>query len=93
MTTAQSTWFATSMGFRWVARNGGYDLEPLGVVHAKCMGTTMTACGMSSSSWKKFWDHPFDAVVRPGATVCPACVGQVRSEVGPGQSSRVPPTT
>jgi hypothetical protein len=44
---------------------------PSGVVHAKEMGTRLTACGLDASSWTKYWELVFD----PRAPeACPRCV-------------------
>ncbi len=53
--------FSTAQYYRPVtlARDGAY-FEPTSVVHAKEMGTPLTACGLRADSWFKFWDEPFD---------------------------------
>lgn len=46
------------------------------LVHAKCMGTLTSACGLSASSWTKFWHIPFS--VTPTARQCPRCRAVVK---------------
>lgn len=43
---------------------------PTSEVHAKEMGTLLTVCGQTTSSWFKFWDLPFNQVERDR---CPSC--------------------
>jgi hypothetical protein len=58
-------WFVTSPSARpdvSVASTAWLGAE----LHAKEMGTTLTACGMDASSWVKLWDTPFSsALPRP----------------------------
>lgn len=51
---------------------------PNGLVHAKRIGTSQTACGETAVSWQVFWAISFpDASA--GAVNCRACVAVVRA--------------
>jgi hypothetical protein len=43
--------------------------------HAKTMGTNITACGLSTTSWTKLWSLPFD--FSPPGTRCRQCISRV----------------
>ena len=51
------------------------------VTHAKSMGTNTSACGLTTTTWTKLWDTPFEAA--PLARRCPLCVTHVASEDPP----------
>jgi hypothetical protein len=63
-------WYAAAAFSR--ARRVAAELEysPSGTVHAKCLGTHVTACGLPSSSMIKFFDLPFPFA---GAENCEKC--------------------
>lgn len=61
--------FVTAPGARATFREGTAQAEG-GPFHAKSMGTSLTACGMDSMSWKKLWDVPFSRAVGP---LCQKC--------------------
>ena len=66
-------WFTTSPGGRWTWAAGEVFMEPVGVVHAKRMGTLTTACGLSATSWRKFWNAPFTRAWARGEVACERC--------------------
>jgi hypothetical protein len=72
-------WFAVAAGSRLERVNGELVPRPQGVVHAKEMGTNLTACGLVTASMHRFWDLPFP-VEKP--TSCPDC----RECTRPGQA-------
>jgi hypothetical protein len=41
-----------------------------GPLHAKAMGTLMTACGLNATSWPKLWTVPFFPLPK---SACPSC--------------------
>lgn len=54
-----SSWFVTAQYTRDTFAGGGINRFPKSVAHAKTMGTTLTACGLSADSWVKIWDMRF----------------------------------
>ena len=66
----QDPWFATSRfpySYPWVR-----SLEDgSGLVHAKRVGTPLTACGLNTESWVKHWTR-FESVAVDSA--CSSCV-------------------
>ncbi len=85
MTKAQQ-WFATSRFGPDLARTriGSVD-ENLTLVHAKTLGTVLSACGQPTASWIKHWE-PFRAVA--GVRVCGSCVRAVAEEQSHGAVQR-----
>ena len=67
-------WFA-SCAFGTRARDGRLRPNPAHLVHAKEIGTVLTACGVSAASWPRFWNTPFLAV--GDLRRCPRCVDVV----------------
>jgi hypothetical protein len=65
--------FATAPFAKSKVVSDGFVMEPTSTVHAKEMGTTLTLCGQSSTTWFKFWDIPFRDVRR---NRCATCVEQ-----------------
>jgi hypothetical protein len=47
-------------------------------IHAKKLGTTMSACGANTSNWFKHWES-FHAA--PTDQVCPSCLAVIAEEV------------
>jgi hypothetical protein len=79
-----SRWFVTAPNGRW-APVRGYDKQewvPTGTVHAKTMGTTLTACGAMADTWSKFWDQPFQSVTVDACQACRAVVAYDERERG-----------
>lgn len=71
-------WFTTSPGGRWTsAAAGQVFMKPVGVVHAKRMGTLTTACGLSATSWQKFWNAPFTRAWARGEVACERCAAVI----------------
>jgi hypothetical protein len=66
---SRSVYFATAPFARVILTQDG--VTPYGgPFHAKTMGTSLTACGLNSTSWGKLWEVPFAASLSP---VCPRC--------------------
>lgn len=68
--TSYTRWFVASHSAKVVLRRGAFELVPTSTVHAKEMGTTVTACGRPAGTWRKLWDVPFP---RAGRDVCEEC--------------------
>lgn len=62
-------WF---IACQFVARTEeeGFTREPASLVHAKQMGTTLTACGIYAFSWHRLWEVPFTSGVRNRCRRC-----------------------
>ena len=60
------------------------------VVHAKEIGTVLTACGQWTATWHRFWDVPFLAV--RDLRRCPDCLDVVLGDAAAQGSSRRGPT-
>jgi hypothetical protein len=72
-------WFVTSQSTRPQMVDGRLVDWPSSLVHAKRMGSTVTACGLNASSWRKLFHVPFP----PARTeTCKECVARVRSARG-----------
>lgn len=54
-----SSWFVTAQYTRDKFAGGGINRFPSSMAHAKTMGTSHTACGLSAASWIKIWDLRF----------------------------------
>jgi hypothetical protein len=66
---SKSLYFATAPFARVILTQSG--ATPYGgPFHAKTMGTSLTACGLNSTSWSKLWEIPFSASL---SSVCPKC--------------------
>lgn len=76
--TARERWFATSR-FRPVNGPDRSDHAFMAIVHAKQLGTPLSACGKDTSSWFKHW-MSFDSVSIFDA--CPECVRAVTGAAG-----------
>ena len=52
---------------------------PVAVAHAKEMGTTHTACGIWSYSWRGMLElaFPLPPEIAPGVEMCPECIDHV----------------
>ncbi len=81
-------WFTTSPGGRWTWAAGVVLMEPVGVVHAKRMGTLTTACGLSATSWRKFWDAPFTRAFARGEVACERCAAVISARVSRPTAAR-----
>ena len=57
--TAHVRYFVTAPGATLNRRRGGNPAPAGGPFHAKRMGTTRSACGQVTTSWKKLWEVPF----------------------------------
>lgn len=57
---------------------------PASMAHAKEMGTTRTACGIWTYSWRLMLEVAFPMPPRmaPGVEMCPVCIGLVIGETG-----------
>jgi hypothetical protein len=66
---SRSVYFATAPFARVILTQDGVTTYG-GPFHAKTMGTSLTACGLNSTSWGKLWEVPFAASLSP---VCPRC--------------------
>ena len=65
-------WYATSRFELGKARRQAPGTSPgLSVVHAKRLGTIKSACGLDTSSWKKYWTS-FDRADQ--SQMCCECV-------------------
>jgi hypothetical protein len=74
MTTAtsdapRSPYFVTGPDVR-LGPNSGTLLPSASAVHAKQMGTLLTACGLCTSSWVKLWDVPFSRSIGAACSKC-----------------------
>jgi hypothetical protein len=67
---ARIRYFVTSPTAHLSIRSDGHRIRG-GPFHAKQMGTSHTACGQPTASWKKLWAVPFNGAVAP---LCRACV-------------------
>ncbi len=68
-------WFATAASARWVPRDLFHsDYQPVGLTHAKTMGTVSTVCGRLTTSWPKLWEFAFELPLPPSAEACRECV-------------------
>ncbi|WP_141013625.1 hypothetical protein [Nocardioides sambongensis] len=68
-------WYATAAATEERMTEDGIVLWPTSVAHAKEAGTTHTACGLWTYSWRTMMDLPFP--LRRGRTqaaMCPACL-------------------
>jgi hypothetical protein len=66
---SKNVYFATAPFARVILTPNG--VTPYGgPFHAKAMGTSLTACGLNSTSWGKLWEVPFASTLTP---VCPRC--------------------
>jgi hypothetical protein len=63
-------WFATATFWEDRDVRGSTLSRPASLVHAKRMGTIVTACGLPTTSWRKFYDLPFPVATGDN---CPAC--------------------
>lgn len=54
-----ASWFVTAQFTRDAFASGGVNRFPNSIAHAKTMGTSLTACGLSAASWIKIWDMRF----------------------------------
>jgi hypothetical protein len=91
VTTRYHRWFVVTPGSSWSVEGGELVQQPQGLRHAKTFGSTVTACGIPTLSWRKFWGLPFEmsdggsgagsgAAGRPAA--CPECVQALVSIAG-----------
>jgi hypothetical protein len=60
----------TAQFSRTAVVGGALREVPGSLVHAKSMGSIQTACGQTTTTWFKFWDHAFDPTIHDA---CPAC--------------------
>lgn len=60
----------------WRIDQGVVERVPNGVIHAKRIGTSQTACGETAVSWQVFWSTVFPDG-SAGAVNCPACMAIV----------------
>jgi hypothetical protein len=63
-------WYAAAAFSRARRVVGEVEYSPMGTVHAKCLGTPVTACGLPSSSMTKFFDLEFPVA---GSENCEKC--------------------
>ena len=56
-------------------------LEPVGLVHAKRVGTIVTACGLVATSWTKFLGMSFTSVLPRDCVLCAPCLEVVTSQL------------
>ena len=73
-------WFLTGPASAEDLTSGEPRIPDL-VTHAKSMGTNTSACGLTTTTWAKLWDTPFEAA--PLARRCPLCVTHVALEDRP----------
>ena len=83
-TRALHEWFVTSQSATSVGIGSRASISPASVLHAKRMGTTLTACGELAYTWPKLWDRPFG---EGHGEWCSACVHAV---LGPGHAAAWP---
>jgi hypothetical protein len=69
-------WFATAHTSVWRRAGGEWQAWPGSTVHAKHMGSLVTACGARSQTWPKFWHLPFPVM---GSDICLPCRDAVRA--------------
>lgn len=76
--TRRVRWFATSVvdPSQLVHPGWASDLEAT-TIHAKEVGTVVTACGRHTTTWHKHWT-PFDT--SPPASRCKTCAAVVAAE-------------
>jgi hypothetical protein len=67
-------WFASGP-YAARQRDGRVGPNPAHVVHAKEVGTVLTACGIQASSWHRFWGVSFLQDI--GLRRCPSCLEEV----------------
>lgn len=67
-------WFAAAHTVRWEMATGGPPGRLVSTVHAKQMGSTVTACGMSTVSWPKLFGIRFPLARADTCRVCAAKV-------------------
>jgi hypothetical protein len=63
-------WYVTSPFFRREPRGWDVDTQPCGALHAKEAGSHLTACGIDSTSWQKFFHLGFSSA---GDDRCERC--------------------
>ena len=68
-------WFVTAMFADWEHQGGSVIEVPASVAHAKTMGTRVTACGLITDSWTKFFDVAFPP---SGLDTCETCLSESR---------------
>lgn len=83
--TKSQQWFATSrFGPEQAPTWKRSADEALTLIHAKKLGTVLSACGQSTTSWFKHWE-PFRVV--GGHRVCGSCVRAVAAELEAARSA------
>jgi hypothetical protein len=70
-------WFLTGPASAEDLTSGDPRIPDL-VTHAKSMGSNTTVCGLTTTTWTKLWDIPFEAA--PQARRCPVCSARVVSQ-------------
>ncbi|MCM0621692.1 hypothetical protein [Nocardioides bruguierae] len=68
-------WFVTGPMIEFTVHG---DPVSSGLVHAKKLGTTVTACGMPALTWEKAYERAFPL---PGAPACRACHDVVAAQL------------
>ena len=76
---SRNRWFVTSQLAEPRTVDGCSEESPASLVHAKRMGSTVTACGIRATTWPKFFALPFPL---PGRVVCAGCVAAIREAGG-----------
>lgn len=64
-------YFTTARFLSSSATQGVLAPAPHSLLHAKEMGTLLTVCGQSATTWTKLWEVPFLAA---RGTRCPVCI-------------------
>lgn len=75
-------WYVVARDYQWDGEQAWSDKVPFSLMHAKEVGTHLTACGQRCESWMKWYDLRFAA---GGRSMCPECsrvVNEATSEVG-----------
>lgn len=64
-------WFPTTAAGRWDLDSKDLRFFATAPVHAKEMGTTLTACGRRADGWLRMWEF---AIPTDERAVCPRCL-------------------
>lgn len=72
-------WFVTSQLAEPRLVDGRPEERPASLIHAKRMGSMLTACGTPATTWPRFFGLAFPAV---GGVVCRDCLNAVRTSEG-----------
>ncbi len=74
-------WYQTSRDYRWDHDGGRTYRGPAEQTHAKCLGTSVTACGLRCDTWPKFWHLAYKAGETGSCPRCDSVIGDLDTRV------------